>query len=129
MINFAVSLATSLLTGKPQGIKVPDRILTEAARRAKLKEQMNMRIRSDEEADLAEAVIAAAWLTGRITIEDLVCRLARGIDEMYFTISNRGAELLTDNLAQILIAATREVDLRECLENFELHLRRRLGLR
>ena len=69
-VNFLYSLATSQREGKPTGIKVNNRILAEALRRAGLRDLLPGRMSRHDMGNAAEALIAYAWLTGAVTLEE-----------------------------------------------------------
>ncbi len=72
LINFIYSLALSEFTGKPTGGRVPNSSLAIAIERAKLRHLVPPRTDKHGKGDIAEAIIAYAWLEGAFTIEEAV---------------------------------------------------------
>ena len=72
LINFIYSLALSEFTGRPTGGRVPNSSLAIAIERAKLRHLVPPRTDKHGRGDIAEAIIAYAWLEGAFTIEEAV---------------------------------------------------------
>jgi hypothetical protein len=79
-INFVYSLALSKRRGKPSGGKVKGSALSEALKKAKLREHLPSRMTSHLLADAAEALIVYAWLCNYITLEESVITLEENAD-------------------------------------------------
>ncbi|MEM3874717.1 MAG: ribonuclease III family protein [Candidatus Bathyarchaeia archaeon] len=79
-INFVYSLILSIRRGKPSGVKVKGRVLTEAFKKAGLRSYMPSRVSSHMLADAAEALIVYGWLCGRMPLEECVSILHRSED-------------------------------------------------
>lgn len=79
-INFVCSLALSNRRGKPSAVKVKGSVLSEALKRAKIREFMPSRINRHVLADAAEALIVYAWLHNCMTLEENVEILERAKD-------------------------------------------------
>ncbi|MEM3696126.1 MAG: ribonuclease III family protein [Candidatus Bathyarchaeia archaeon] len=79
-INFAYSLALSKRRGKPSGAKVRGVALSEALRKAGLREYLPSRMTRHLMADAAEALIVYAWLCDCITLEESVTILEENAD-------------------------------------------------
>jgi len=73
-----------------------------------------------------EALVAAAWLSNVITLNELVLKLTRGVDVLMLLYHNMQEDVFVKNLANILDEIVEEVDLDLCAEDFILHLRRKL---
>ncbi len=73
VVNFVVSAALTLESGKPVGVKVPDKLLRKVAR-----EEGLARLGSLHPEDIFEALAARAWLEG-FTCEEMVQLTARGL--------------------------------------------------
>ncbi len=127
LLNLVYSLTLSLATGKPQGVKVPDSLLAEIARRLNVKKRLGMsRASEDELADAIEAIFAAAWLGGIIDLAPLCLELAQGIPRDIPPSRAEALKLITSNLGRILEKLIEEVSVDSCLESFGELLRRRL---
>jgi hypothetical protein len=69
-INFIFSLALSKVEGEPQGIKVSNNILAEACKRSGLRRLLPKRTQKAEMANAVEAIIAQAYLSNSVGIEE-----------------------------------------------------------
>lgn len=69
-INFAYSLALSQRLKRPAGAKVDNQTLAEAVKRAGLREKLPRRIDRHTRGNVAEALIAYAWLKQILGLED-----------------------------------------------------------
>jgi hypothetical protein len=72
LLNFAYSLTLTLATGHPRGIKVPDKILAEAAVKAGLRKHLPRRVGRGEVANSLEALLGFVWLNKLITLDEIV---------------------------------------------------------
>lgn len=71
-INFVYSLALSQKLKKPTGAKVDNQTLAEAVKRAGLREKLPRRLDRHTRGNVAEALIAYAWLKQILGLEDCV---------------------------------------------------------
>lgn len=69
-INFLYSLALSQKLKKPTGAKVDNQTLAEAVKRAGLREKLPRRLDRHTRGNVAEALIAYAWLKQILGLED-----------------------------------------------------------
>ncbi|WP_010477955.1 ribonuclease III family protein [Thermococcus zilligii] len=101
LANFIFSLALSEFTGKPTGGRVPNASLAIAIERAGLRHLIPPRTDKHGKGDVAEAVIAFAWLEGAFTIEEAVEVLVRnfGDDVLH---PYRGKEALGKAFGELL---------------------------
>lgn len=74
--NLVLSLAVSLAFGHPEGRRAPDKVLSQALIEAGLRYIAPKRAGSDELGDIAESLIASAWLNSAISIEDAATTVA-----------------------------------------------------
>jgi hypothetical protein len=95
-INFVYSLALSKRRRKPSGAKVRGAALSEAVRKAGLREHLPSRVTRHLLADAAEALIVYAWLCNRITLEESVAILEENAD-------------LVDALTQLLMMIKKRI--------------------
>lgn len=72
LVNLIYSLAKSKAMDKPDGDRAPNRVLSEALAEAGLRDIAPSRADSHRLGDVAEAVIAYAWLNGKIEIREAV---------------------------------------------------------
>jgi len=92
-VNLVYSTAKTKASGRPVGEKVPDKVLSEALKIAKL--QVPMRLTHGERGDVVEAVLAYAWMHNMLPLEEAVAIL-------YTTIS--GAEYESRSLEREMSA-------------------------
>lgn len=71
-VNFVYSLALTNNSGKPQGVKVSDRILAEAFRRSDLRKYLGTRVSRKDLANASESLLVKAYQRKLITIEESV---------------------------------------------------------
>ena len=71
-VNFIYSLALTEIEGKPTGIKVSDRILSNAAKKSGLKDLLAKRTRRDDTANAVEALIVYAWREELMRTEEAI---------------------------------------------------------
>lgn len=95
-INFVYSLALSKRRGKPSGAKVRGSALSDAVRKAGLREHLPSRMTRHLLADAAEALIVYAWLCDFITLEENVAILEENAD-------------LVDALTQLLMIIRKRI--------------------
>lgn len=72
LLNFAYSIALTETKGGPQGIKIPDKILANAAVKAGLRRHLPRRVNKGEVANSLEALLGHVWLRKLITLEEIV---------------------------------------------------------
>jgi hypothetical protein len=71
-INFIYSIALSKKKGEATGVKVSSRVLSQALKKAALREFLPKRMDRHMLGDAAEALIVYAWIRGAITIEESI---------------------------------------------------------
>jgi hypothetical protein len=71
-VNFVYSLTLSKKRGEPMGTKVSSRILSQALKKASLREFLPQRMDRHMIGDAAEALVVYAWMQGVITIKESV---------------------------------------------------------
>jgi hypothetical protein len=91
-VNFVYSLALSNRKGNPFGTKVKGSFLAEALRKAGLRECLQSRMSRHSLADAAEALIAYAWLSRWVSLDESVAMIEKKGDPI---------DGLTDLLAKI----------------------------
>jgi hypothetical protein len=75
-VNFVYSLALSRVEKTPLGIKVSDRILSQAFRLADLRKYLGTRVTRKDIANATEALLIHAYLEDLLTIQESVTILA-----------------------------------------------------
>lgn len=81
LANFLYSLALSEFTGRPTGGRVPNAALAIAIERAGLRHLIPPRTDKHGKGDIAEALLAYAWLEGVFTIEEATEILRKNFTE------------------------------------------------
>jgi hypothetical protein len=72
LLNFAYSLALTERIGRPRGMRVPDKLLAEAAVKAGLRKHLPRRVGRGEVANGLEALIGHSWLEKHLTLDDML---------------------------------------------------------
>ncbi len=72
LINLCYSAAKSLVLGRPMGEKVSDEVLAKAIRATPLYSQIRRRTDAGTAGDAYEAIIGYLWLTGQVTVEEII---------------------------------------------------------
>ena len=76
-VNFIYSLAKSQVTGKPQGEKVPGKILVEALKSSGLRDSLlPRRLSSHAVSNAAESLLVYVWLHKYISLDEAVSILS-----------------------------------------------------
>lgn len=94
-INFAYSLALTKRKNQPYGTKVKGSVLSEAFKKAGLREHIPRRVSRHMLADAAEALTVYAWLCKHITLEESIEILQKaeysveGFSQLLLTIKDR----------------------------------------
>jgi len=97
-VNFIYSLALTKLNGRPEGIKVSDRILADAFRVAGLRGNLGSRLSKKDLANAAESLLMEAYRRHLISIEESVDVLARPAEGPKAGLSNL-LKLATERIA------------------------------
>ncbi|RLI33873.1 hypothetical protein DRO53_04740 [Candidatus Bathyarchaeota archaeon] len=98
-LNFAYSLARSLREGKPKSLRVANRVLMEAVRKAGLRRKLPSRLSRKDIGGAAEALLVYASARGFLPLGVLVERLAEAGSE----------EELVEALSGLLMEAARRL--------------------
>ncbi len=88
LANFIYSLSVSAVKGEPDGDKVSNDVLSNALSNAGLRDLAPSRVDKHRLGDFAEAVIAFAWLKGKLNIDEAVSILCDSLEGVNF--ENRG---------------------------------------
>ena len=72
IVNLCYSLAKSLVLDTTTGEKVRDRVLARAIRATPVYRHLGRRTDTGTAADGYEAIIAYLWMSGKVTLEDMV---------------------------------------------------------
>ncbi|MEM2904122.1 MAG: ribonuclease III family protein [Candidatus Bathyarchaeia archaeon] len=80
-VNLVYSLASSKQTGRPQGLKVRNRVLAEAVRLAGLRELLPGRLDRHTIGNSAEALLAYACLERLLSVDECAEMLMQRLDE------------------------------------------------
>ena len=79
-INFVYSLALTQINGHPTGVKVSDRILSEAFKLAGLRQYLGTRLSKKDLANASESLLMEAYRKQVLTIEESVRILSQNPD-------------------------------------------------
>ncbi len=112
LVNFMYSLALSEYLGEPTGERVPNASLAIALELSGLKGVVPPRTDKHGKGDIAEAVIAYAWLEGKISIEEGTTILMEHFSED-ITHFVRKKEVLGRALAELFKVIKERLDLVE----------------
>jgi dsRNA-specific ribonuclease len=86
-VNFVYSLALTQANGKPQSVKVSDRILAEAFKLSGLRKYLGTRISKKDLANASESLLVDAYQKKLITIEESVKILSEDPDGLQSGLS------------------------------------------
>jgi len=98
-LNFAYSTAQSLREGKPRGLRLDNRVLAEAVKKAGLRGKLPKRLSRREIGGAAEALLAYATARGMLSAWELIEGLTPG-----------SRESLAGSLARLLSEAYRRLE-------------------
>jgi len=98
-LNFAYSTAQSLREGKPRGLRLDNRVLAEAVKKAGLRGKLPKRLSRREIGGAAEALLAYATARGMLSAWELIEGLTAG-----------SRESLAGSLARLLSEAYRRLE-------------------
>ena len=87
-VNFVYSLALTQANGKPQSVKVSDRILADAFKLAGLRKYLGTRISKKDLANASESLLVDAYQKKLITIEESVRILSEDPDGLEAGLSH-----------------------------------------
>ncbi|NJF24119.1 ribonuclease III family protein [Thermococcus sp. Bubb.Bath] len=92
LANFIYSLALSSYTGKPTGGRVPNAAFAIALEMAGLREVIPRRTDKHGKGDIAEALLAYAWLQSKISVKEAVGILSHNFtDDVLHPYRNKEA--------------------------------------
>jgi len=79
VLNFVVSAGISISLGKPEGVKVADKIIRKSISKDQIEKIVNKSsFKNMKIEDIIEALIAYVWVNGWITIDELISAAAQG---------------------------------------------------
>jgi hypothetical protein len=102
VVNLCYSLAKSQVLGKMTGEKVRDSVLARAIRETPVYSYMNRRTDAGTAADAYEAIMAYLWMSGKITIQEVVESLAQTLDIDSTTNRKREGEIAAVSFQRLL---------------------------
>ncbi|MGA2626431.1 MAG: ribonuclease III family protein [Candidatus Bathyarchaeia archaeon] len=79
-INFVYSLALTQINGYPKGVKVSDKVLSEAFKLAGLRQYLGTRISKKDLANASESLLMEAYRKQLLTIEESVRLVSQNSD-------------------------------------------------
>jgi len=105
-VNFIFSLALTRAKQEPQGARVSDRVLADAAVKTGLRKFLPRRIKRNDVANSVESLLVYGWLKGFISLEESAKVLEKNIQ----TPSDAVAKLAEEILCRIKGKASLEVE-------------------
>lgn len=102
LVNFAYSLAKSVVLGYTTGEKVRDSVLARAIRATKVYTQISRRTDAGRAADAYEAIMAYLWMTGKITIQGAVESLTKTLHIDSKTSRKKEGEIAAQSFQYLL---------------------------
>jgi len=79
IVNMCYSVAFSLFKGAPTGDKVSAIVLSEALKQNSMRDLARSRAEQHDIADAAEALIAYAYLLGKLNVDDMINAILAGL--------------------------------------------------
>jgi hypothetical protein len=80
-VNLAYSLAESCRLGRGSSLRASSKVLAEALKRAGLRVLLPRRTSTHDQADAIEALVAYAWLTDTLMLEECVSILSKPVND------------------------------------------------
>jgi hypothetical protein len=80
LVNLCYSLAKSVVLGSATGEKVRDAVLALALRSTPIYRHIGRRTDAGDAADAYEAILAYIWMTGGVSIDDIVKSIVETLD-------------------------------------------------
>ncbi|MCX8169402.1 MAG: hypothetical protein N3E39_04300 [Candidatus Methanomethylicia archaeon] len=77
LVNFVYSLALSRIRGRFHGDRVKNRVLAEALCKCGLRDMLSGKVDTHVKGNAAEALIAYAWISGKVSLNELVDILSK----------------------------------------------------
>ena len=102
IVNLSYSLAKSKVLGHATGDKVRDSVLARALRSTSVYSHMSRRTDAGRAADAYEAIMAYLWMTGKVTIQDMVDALSKTLHIDTKTSRKREGEIAAESFKLFL---------------------------
>ena len=113
LVNVVGSIVKTKLYGNPTGIRIKDKVLSNALKIAGLRDIFPKRLSIGEQGDIVEAIIAYLWLGGKIDIEMAVKIVKYEVEKELEKIPIKDDIfedfLLAKGFARILITFSKEI--------------------
>lgn len=109
LVNLIYSLAISEARGKPDGAKVPNKVLSESLSRAGLRSLAPSRLDKHRLGDIAEAMIAFAWLQNKIEIKEAAQILSDPLSERNFQSRRDALKGAEEGFKNLLITISKRI--------------------
>jgi hypothetical protein len=87
-VNFVYSLALTQISGHPKGVKVSDKVLSEAFKLAGLRQYLGTRLSKKDLANASESLLMEAYRKQLLTIEESVRVLSQNPDGVQAGLSD-----------------------------------------
>jgi len=93
-VNFIFSLALTRARQEPQGARVSDQVLAEAAAKTGLRKLLPRRVKRNDVANSVESLLVYGWLNGIISLEQSARILEKNIQTPSDAVANLAEEIL-----------------------------------
>ncbi len=113
LVNLIYSLSKSLAQDKPGGARAPNRVLSEALTQAGLRNLAPSRVDRHRLGDVAEAIIAYAWLNENMSIEEAVDILSNSLKGRNLEKRSELFEGAEEGFKNILLTISKMIDFEE----------------
>lgn len=102
LVNLCYSLAKSVVLGNATGEKVRDSVLAHALRSTPVYRNIRRRTDAGDAADAYEAILAFVWMTGKVSIDDVVASLVKTLNIDKETNRKKEGEIATNSFRVLL---------------------------
>lgn len=109
LVNLIYSLARSMAKGEPDGAKAPNKVLSGSLVGSGLRHLASSRVDSHRLADIAEALVAYAWLQDEMEIEEAAEILADFLEDRSFEDRRDVFEGAEEGFKKLLIIISERV--------------------
>ncbi|KXB05240.1 hypothetical protein AKJ50_01460 [candidate division MSBL1 archaeon SCGC-AAA382A13] len=110
LVNVIYSLARSIAKGEADGAKVPNKILSDSLSEAGLRELAPTRMSMHELGDVSEAIIAFAWVQGKIEIKEAADILSDSLSNVDFENRNEVMKMSCEGFKDLLLTVSERID-------------------
>ncbi len=109
LVNLIYSLARSKIRDVPDGDKAPNKVLSESLSAAGLRDLASSRVDRHRLGDVAEAIIAFAWVQGEIEIVEAADILSDSFEQVDFDSRKEVFSAAEDGFEELLTVISERV--------------------